>query len=227
MIGVSIGDVLPYAIGIAISPVPIIAVILMLFSARARANGPAFLGGWLLGVLAVTSIITILSDGAGADTDEGTNELVYWIKLLLGLGLLFLAVRQWQARPAQGETAAMPAWMSTIDAFAPGKAFGFGVLLSAVNPKNLLLAVGAGASIGQAPGLEPGESFVVVLAFTIIASLSIAGPVGYYLLGGESAKKTLDGAKSWLSQNNATVMAVMLLVFGFVLLGDGLSGISA
>ena len=31
----------PFAIGIAISPVPIIAVILMLFSSRARINGPA------------------------------------------------------------------------------------------------------------------------------------------------------------------------------------------
>ena len=32
----AIGDTLPFAIGIALSPVPIIAVILMLFSAKAR-----------------------------------------------------------------------------------------------------------------------------------------------------------------------------------------------
>ena len=38
-----IGAILTYAIGVAISPVPIIAVILMLFSARARVNGPMFL----------------------------------------------------------------------------------------------------------------------------------------------------------------------------------------
>ena len=35
--------VLTYAVGVAISPVPIIAVILMLFSAKARVNGPMFL----------------------------------------------------------------------------------------------------------------------------------------------------------------------------------------
>ena len=37
-----IGDILPMAIGVAISSVPIIAVILMLFSAKAKSNGLAF-----------------------------------------------------------------------------------------------------------------------------------------------------------------------------------------
>ena len=43
--GSGISEVLPFAIGVAISPIPIIAVILMLFSNRAKVNGPAFLLG--------------------------------------------------------------------------------------------------------------------------------------------------------------------------------------
>ena len=39
--GSAIGEVLPFAIGVAISPIPIIGVILMLFSERARQNGPS------------------------------------------------------------------------------------------------------------------------------------------------------------------------------------------
>jgi hypothetical protein len=39
--GQAIGDLLPSAVGVAISPVPIIAVILMLGTPRARSNGPA------------------------------------------------------------------------------------------------------------------------------------------------------------------------------------------
>ena len=35
--GQGISEVLPFAVGVAISPVPIIAVILVLFSSRARA----------------------------------------------------------------------------------------------------------------------------------------------------------------------------------------------
>ena len=43
--GEAIGQSLPLAIGVALSPVPIIAVVLMLTTPRARANGPAFLLG--------------------------------------------------------------------------------------------------------------------------------------------------------------------------------------
>ena len=41
MTGEAIGDSLPTAIGIALSPVPIIAVVLMLTTERDRVNGPA------------------------------------------------------------------------------------------------------------------------------------------------------------------------------------------
>jgi membrane protein YqaA with SNARE-associated domain len=47
--GAVIGDVLPLAIGIAISPIPIIAAILMLFSPRATSTSTGFLLGWILG----------------------------------------------------------------------------------------------------------------------------------------------------------------------------------
>jgi Sap, sulfolipid-1-addressing protein len=53
----ALGSILPQAIGVAISPVPIIAVILMLFCQRTRSNGTAFLIGWVL-ALVVGSIDT-------------------------------------------------------------------------------------------------------------------------------------------------------------------------
>ena len=45
--GTVIGDLLPLALGVAISPVPIIAVILMLLSPRAGAASLGFAVGWL------------------------------------------------------------------------------------------------------------------------------------------------------------------------------------
>ena len=51
----ALGSILPQAIGVAISPVPIIAVILMLFSKRARSNGIAFLVGWVLALVVVSN----------------------------------------------------------------------------------------------------------------------------------------------------------------------------
>jgi len=41
--GKAIGGSLPLAVGIALSPIPIIAVVLILTSRKAKVNGPAFI----------------------------------------------------------------------------------------------------------------------------------------------------------------------------------------
>jgi threonine/homoserine/homoserine lactone efflux protein len=222
-LGAAIGDTLTLAIGIAISPVPIIAVILMLFSEKARVNGPAFLGGWIAGVLAVTLIAAALSDGADSTTDA--SDIVYWIKIGLGALLILLGVRSWHGRPAQGE-AATPTWMKTIGSFTPVKALGMAVVLAAINPKNLVLAAGAGATIGRA-GLNAGETIIVAVVFTIAASATIGGAVIFYLAGGRRAEATLEDMKAWLIQNNTTVMTVLFFVMGAAMAGQGISGLAA
>jgi hypothetical protein len=61
----AIGAILPLALGVAISPIPIIAVILMLLSPKARTNGPAFVLGWVSGLAAVSIAVSALSGKAG------------------------------------------------------------------------------------------------------------------------------------------------------------------
>jgi hypothetical protein len=219
-----IGSILPQAIGVAISPIPIIAVILMLFSKRARSNGLAFLAGWVLALAIVGAVVLVLA-GAGKVSAGGTpSTLSYVFHLLLGLVLLFLAVRNWQKRPKEGETPEMPKWMATIDSFTAGRALGLSALLAGVNPKNLALAVAAALSIAQA-GLSGAQPWIALAVFVLVASLSVSAPVLYYLIAGQSAEKTLNTWKAWLTANNATVMFVLLLVLGVKLVGDGLGGL--
>jgi threonine/homoserine/homoserine lactone efflux protein len=219
MMGSVIGDILPFAVAVAISPVPIIAVILMLFSARAGANGPAFLGGWVVGLLAVSVIVLALSGIAGLGTGT-TPTWVALVKIVLGALLLLLGWEKLTNRPPAGTVAPMPKWLQAVDQMTPGKAFGMGALLSGVNPKNLILTAAAALLIAQA-GLPVLEAAVTVIAFVVIGSLSIGVPVLYYRLGGAPAKARLTLAKAWLAENNSTVMAVLLLVFGVVLIGKG------
>ena len=61
-----ISAVLTFAVGVAISPVPIIAVTLILFSQRARVNGSAFLLGWVLAVAVVSGVAYTLAVVFGA-----------------------------------------------------------------------------------------------------------------------------------------------------------------
>jgi len=225
MFGGSLGDLLPLAIGIAISPIPIIACILMLFSARAQVNGPAFLLGWVVGVAVVTTAVVILSDTSGmTDSTTGGASRKDLIEFLLGVAAILLGVRQWRGRPEPGEAPALPSWMEAIDGFTPGRALAFGVLLSAVNPKNLALAIAGGVAIDSAMAAG-GNAAAMIALFVVVASLSIAVPVLYLLVGGERAKVRLDGWRTWLAAHNAAVMAVLFVVIGAKLLGQGLDGL--
>ncbi len=217
--GAAIGQILPFAIGVAISPIPIVALILMLFSSSAKSNSVAFALGWVLG-LALVGLI-VLAIGLES-SNSGESDASATIKVVLGLLLLVAAVRQWRSRPRDGEEPEMPAWMNAIESFAPSKALGVGLLLSGANPKNLALTVGAAATISSA-GLDSTDEYVTLAVYVLIASITIIAPVAYYLILGERADPPLAEAKGWLLANNNTVMFVLLLVFGFKLLGDGLA----
>jgi hypothetical protein len=223
--GGAIGDILPLAIGVAISPVPIIAVILMLFSKKAKGNSLAFLVGWVLGLAIVGVIVLLLGNTADIGTSSGPSKGAAAVRLALGLLLLFGAFRQWSKRPKEGEEPQMPKWMAGIDSFTAGKSLGLAALLSGVNPKNLALTLAAAMAISQA-GLSGAQPWIVLLVFVVIASLTVAIPVLIFQVAGEKAESTLNDWKTWLTANNAGVMAVLFLVFGFVLIGKGIGGLS-
>lgn len=219
--GKGISEVLTFAIGVAISPVPIIAVILMLFSQRARVNGPVFLLGWVLALAVVSGVAYAIADQSNPSTSSSAADTISWGKIVLGVLFLLLALRQWRNRPAADTEPEMPKWMAGVDALSPGKALGLGLLLAGVNPKNLILTLGAAAGLAQL-GLSTSDAVVSLIVFVIVASITIAGPVVYYLLGGEHAKAKLDELKDWLGLHNAAVMAVLFLVFGVDLIAKGL-----
>ncbi len=90
-----------------------------------------------------------------------------------------------------------------------------------MNPKNLILTFGAAAGVAQL-GLSTTDAVVSLIVFIIVGSLTILGPVIYYLLGGEKAKAELDSMKSWLAVHNAAVMTMLFLVFGVALIAKGI-----
>jgi len=219
-VGPVIGETLPLAVGIAISPVPIIAAILMLLSPKAKGASVGFLLGWITGIVVAIVVFALLSSVLPAQDESGSSPVRGVIKIILGALLLFLALRQWRGRPAEGEQATMPKWMSAIDSMTAGKALGLGFLLSAVNPKNLLMAISAGLIIGGA-GLAVGQTVVVIVIFVLLAASTVLIPVVAYLIASERLAGPLDRLRAWLVNNNATIMAVLLLVIGVAVIGKG------
>jgi threonine/homoserine/homoserine lactone efflux protein len=221
MMGSVIGEILPLALGIAVSPIPIIAAILMLLSPKARGTSIGFLVGWLLGIVVAVVVFTLLASIIPQGDADDPKPVSGVIKIVLGLGLLFLATRQWRSRPREGVEPAMPKWMSAIDSMTPMRGLALGFLLSGLNPKNLLMGVAAGVTIGSG-GLTVAEKATTIVIYTVLASATVAGPVIAYLAASARMAAPLEALRHWLLHNNATVMAVLLLVIGVVLIGKGI-----
>jgi threonine/homoserine/homoserine lactone efflux protein len=223
--GQAIGDFLPSAVGVAISPLPIVAVVLMLVTERGRVNGPMFVAGWCLGLTVVGAIILAIGAGADATDSSGPATWVDVLFLILGLGLVLMALKQWRGRPHGDEDSPTPKWMGALDAFTPVKAGLAGVVLSALNPKNLLLAIAGAAAIAQT-GISTGQQVGSWIVFVAIASIGVAAPVVIAFGLGERSRTILDDLKTWLAHNNAVIMAVLLLIIGVKLIGNAISGFS-
>ncbi len=221
MLTTAIGDLLPAAVAVALSPIPIIAVILMLGTPKARTNGPAFAAGWVLGLAVVSAIVLAVAD----DPDDATSSGIDWGTLLIGVLFLAMAAKQWQQRPKAGEEATMPSWMASVDHFTAGRSFVLGVALSGVNPKNLALTVAAMASIAQL-GLSTGDEVAAVAVFVVLASVTVAGSVLFYLVATDRATQALAPVKTFMANNNAVIMMVILLILGAKLIGNGLAGVA-
>ena len=224
MLGPVIGDLLPSALGVALSPFPIVAVILMLTTPRGRANGPAFAVGWVVG-LTVLCLLVLWLAGGSDDPDSDTSTAVDVLQLVLGLGLLAVAKKQWDKRPVPGEAPVLPKWMDTLQDFDVPRALAVGVALAAVNPKNLALTLAGAAAIAQG-GLSAGGDAVAIAVFVLLASMTVIGPVLSYLLLGKRVEPGLVSLRQWMADNNATIMTVVCVILAAKLVGAGIAGLS-
>jgi hypothetical protein len=224
--GKVIGDILPQAVAVAISCVPIVGMILILFSERAKINSLALLLGWVAGLSAVTAIVYVLAIQANLKPHSGPSTAVEIVKLAFGVLFLAIAVSYWFKRPKKGDEPAMPKWMSAIDRLKPGMALVFGIGLGVLNVKNLPLTIAVALTVAKAH-LGTSNSIVVFAIFIAIGSIGVAAPAIAYLVAGKRVSKPLDVTKAWLIENNATVMMVVFLILAAVLIGKGIAGLAS
>jgi len=221
MLGDAIGDLLPAAVAVALSPIPIVAVVLVLGSRHARSAGPAFAAGWITGLAAVATVVVLVLPGGSASGEESG---VAWLKLAIGVLFLVMAARQWQKRPREGREPELPGWMATIDTATAPKALLLGLGLSGANPKNLALTLAAAASIAES-GLDAADEAIAVAVFVAIGSMTVAGAVLAHLLGGDRVARPLAAIRAFMATNNAVIMMVVLLILGVKFIGDAVGGL--
>jgi Sap, sulfolipid-1-addressing protein len=202
------------AIAIALSPVPLMELILVLFSTRRVINTIAF----VVTLLACTALLLLIGarggQAIGASDDSGPSTASGVLFAVLGLLLVVIGIRNWRNRADHSE----PAILAGIARMGPAPVafLAFGTVF--VNPKNTVLIAASGQTLGTA-----GRPWLAGALFAVLSTAPYLAAAAYSLLGGAAAERNLDRMRSWLVERNRLIMGILCTVLGLVLLGKGVT----
>lgn len=207
-------EVVPLAVATAVSPLPLFVLLVVLLTPRGLPNGLAFAVGWSGALLVVPSgTIALLGMGATLDVHRETGAA---LEALLGLSLLYLAIRQWNRRPRDGAEAVVPRWLILADRCTPWRALGIGYVLVVANPKTLALALAVGAAVAEESAAS-SERIGGLLVFTTLGSAGVAVPVALRVALGPHAAGTLRLWRGWLAAHGTPGACAVLALIGALL----------
>jgi hypothetical protein len=209
------------ALVIALSPITVIPAVLVLQAPRPRPSGLAFLGGWVLGLAALTTL-SVGASGLLGGLDKAPPRWASWLRVVLGSALILFGVYRWLTRHRHTES---PGWMRSFATITPVRAALTAVALVVIRPDVLLICVPAGLAIGGG-GLGVTGDWIAAAIFVAIAASTVAIPILAYAAAGHRLDDTLARLKDWMDRNNAALMAGILVVVGLLVLYHGIDALA-
>jgi hypothetical protein len=221
---VTLSDLLPYILGIAIVPVQLIIMLLFLKNPQSGlAKGILFLVGITTTRLLQGIIFgLVLNFGASADSQNGKGPIISTLLLVLGIMLLITAYKKIKKEPDPYSDP--PKWMSAIESATNTKAFVFGLQLPLISPKLWVFILGAIGTISAAQLGQP-ISFYTFIVFVLLAQSLMTLLVLIRLLLPKHASSVINSASSWLANHNRIIVIVISLIFGVYFLYQGFYGL--
>ena len=214
-----IGELLPFAIGILLSPFPVLPLIVLLGAPRPLGPAGGYLFGWGASLLVVVVVFELL--GELLERPPVASPWLLVVKGAIGIALIGLGVRQWiQSRNGDAEP---PSWLASLTDTGAGGAARFGATMAAGNPKIIVFAAGAGVAIGSAdlplPAVVGWSVVMVVLSSLVLILLYVARA---FL--GDSAAPALQRLNTWLLRHGKTLTAGVLVVLGVIVTAKAVTG---
>ena len=218
--GSVLATLIPLALVVAISPLSIIPAVLVLQTPRPRPTGLVFLGGWLLGLAALTAVFVVSSDALGA-LRKSPPAWASWLRVVLGLALIGYGIYEWLTRRRHTES---PKWMRPFVTLTPARAGLTGLVLVIVRLEVLTMCALAGLAIGGG-GLGMAANWIIGTVFVAVAASTVAIPVLAYAGAGDRLSEPMARLKDWMERNNAALLAAILLVIGLMVLHNGVKAL--
>jgi|GEM_PF-2709317 len=223
MLADAIGKMLPAIMAIALTPIQIVAVVVVLGGPQGRAGGFAFLTGWLAALGALVTVAILLVDKLG-ESGRTPTPLLHWLQLAAGLLLLVMAIRLWRKRKKNGEVPTTPKWLASLAEARPVRAFVAGASTAAANPKIIALVLTSVTSIAYLP-LSAWQIAVVAILFVLLGSTPLITLVVSHATGGLATASRIRALKGFMLRHNDVILTVVLAMLGVNILGNGILGL--
>ncbi len=215
-----IGHILPIALAVAISSVPITATIILLLSpSRSRSAAP-FLIGWVLGIFATVTLASLAAQAIPVGrTRRQADTALGVLAIIVGVALIVLAIASW--RRARLNPPQLPKWLGSLESIGPWQSLGVALLLN-LRPKGLLLAIAAGLTIrGDAESVS--DAVFAIVVYTVIGASTVAVPIIATLAAPARMEPRLVRAREWLDAHGEAVTNIILIFIGVVIVGAGIA----
>jgi protein-S-isoprenylcysteine O-methyltransferase Ste14 len=206
----------PLGLVIALSPITVIPAVLVLHAPRPRPAGLAFLGGWVLGLVALTAAFVGASDLLGG-LHQTPPTWASWLRVVLGLALIAFGIYRWLTRHRHTKT---PAWLRSFSKLTPVRAGVTGAALG-LRPEVLILCAAAGLAIGTS-GMGVAAGWICGAVFVVVSASTVAIPILGYVGAGDRLDDALERLKVWMEENHGAMMAVILVVIGLIVVYNGI-----
>lgn len=220
--GTAVGESLTAGVALLLAALPMVLITLVLATRRPAGVSRAFLAGWMVGLAVVGGVVVAVVDVA--EPGGPSPRWAGWVKVVLAVLLLALAVRKWSGRPRDGRVPDIPGWVAVVESLTGGKAFGLAFLMAAANPKNVVITVSAAVSISDATS-RVADQVVALAVFVVVGSLGLAAPALLRRMLGDRSGPVLEATDRWMARNSAPIMAAVLALLGAVLLSNGLAAL--
>ena len=202
-------DLLPLAVGMLISPLPVVAIIAIILAPRGRTAAPAYASVFIGVSLGVVMVGALTAAGSSSVSPSGTAKTVSFVlAIVLALGFAALAIASWLSRPRHDQPSRTPAWLAALDAVTPGKAATLALIMAVTNTKNIPLALKGGALIGEAH-LSLLSAGGLCLALVVAGSLPLIIAAAVATSGSTAVTKALERVKTEMIAHNAMIMTVL------------------
>jgi hypothetical protein len=210
-------EALVLAVGVAASPLPILAVILILSGVRARSKALAFAAAWAGGLAVATGFLVVAVEASGATDDDPAWIAAFELGVAAALVALALHVA---VRGTRRTAAEPPRWLAALDRATPRRTAALGALLSCGNPKNVALVLGAAVAFAEA-GLSGGELAAGSAAFVAVGSAGVAVPLGARAALPDRAPALLAAVRGFVERHDRAVTVVLGLGIALLFAASG------